>query len=512
MKYMNRNFILSFVVLVVLSFISCENDKLVVDILIQNGTIYDGIDDKPKAGSIGILGDKIVFVGAEDEKNIEAKKIIDAEGLIVCAGFIDPHTHADRELKDPKKSHNAPFLMQGVTTVVVGNDGNSYYPTRDFRALYEKHGIGTNAVLMTGHGTLRKMVVGRSDKEATDEDITNMQKIIDNEMNEGSFGLSTGLYYAPGSYSNTEEIIALAKIAAKYDGIYDTHLRDEGAYNIGLVAAIEEAIEIGRQAKLPIHISHIKCLGVDVWGQSATVIDLVERSRTDGIDVTANQYPYDASATGLQSAVVPRWAESGGSDSLFIRFDNPTLKKRILQETKRNIQRRGGPDKLLIVMVSDSAFLGKNLLEISKDLNVSPEAAVFSVLKTGSVRVASFNMTKQDIRNFMEQPWVVTGSDGNTGHPRKYGSFPRKYNKYVKEEKVLDLSTFIKNSSARTAEIYKIPNRGKLAEGYFADVIIFDPLTFKDKADYTDAFQLSEGLMYSIINGKNVRRAWKYYR
>ena len=389
-----------------------------------------------------------------------------------------------------------------MTTVVVGNDGNSLFPTSKYKDLFEKNGIGTNAVLLVGHGTIRKQAMGNSDELATDIDIEKMQNLIQQEMDAGAFGMSTGLFYAPGSYSNTDEVIALAKTVSKNDGIYDTHLRDEGSFTMGLIPAIEEAIQIGREAKLPIHISHIKCLGVDVWNQSNTVIQLIENAQKEGIEITANQYPYEASATGLKSAVVPRWAESGGKDSLFIRYNNPKFKSRILKETKANIARRGGPDKLLIVKAVDSAIVGKILLEISAELHISPEETVFKILETGFIKVASFNMNTDDIINFMKQDWVVTGSDGGSGHPRKYGSFPRKYNKYVLEEKNIDLPTFINNSTAKTAEIYKIPNRGKLIEGYYAYIIIFNPQTFKDNSDYIDAFQFAEGLEYSIINGK----------
>jgi len=238
-------------------FFGCQSEPIVVDILIQNGTIYNGVDTNSQKVSIGILADKIVFIGNEKGKLIEAKKTIDAAGLIVCPGFIDPHTHSDRELKIPEKSHNLPFLMQGVTTVVAGNDGNSFFPTKDFKALYEKHGIGTNAVLLTGHGTIRKLVVGRTNRKATEEEMKNMESLVQKEMDAGAFGLTTGLFYAPGSYGDTDEIIALAKVVAKNNGIYDSHIRDEGSYSIGLKGAIEEAIEIGRQAKLPIHIAHI---------------------------------------------------------------------------------------------------------------------------------------------------------------------------------------------------------------------------------------------------------------
>ncbi len=491
-----------FMLVILVSIFSCSKKNIEVDILIKNGTVYNGIDKTPKNISIAIKDDKIVFIGDENTVVINAVKTIDANGLIVCPGFIDPHTHAEDDVKDAKKSHNLPFLMQGVTTVTIGNDGSSYFPTKKFKTLYEKHGLGTNVVLMVGHGTIRKEVIGTSNRKATNNDIEKMQELVQQEMDAGTFGMSTGLFYAPGSYSNTEEVIALAKIVAKNNGIYDTHLRDESSFTIGLISAIEEAIKIGRLAKLPIHISHIKCLGVDVWRKSDTIINIIEKARAEGINITANQYPYEASATSLKAAVVPRWAESGGIDSLFIRYNQPALKKRILEETKKNIIRRGGADKLLIVKAIDTTLVGKNLFEISQLFNISPEETVFKTLKTGFVKVASFNMNSDDISNFMKQDWVVTGSDGGSGHPRKYGSFPRKYHKYVKQEKLIDIATFINNSTSRTAEIFKILNRGKIKEGYYADIIIFNPKTFKDKADYIDAYKYAEGLEYSIINGQ----------
>jgi len=243
-------------------------------------------------------------------------------------------------------------------------------------------------------------------------------------------------------------------------------------------------------------------LGADVWGKSNEVIQLIENGIAEGIDITANQYPYDASSTGLRPAVVPRWAESGGIDSLFIRYEQENLKKQILNETEINITRRGGAVKLLITRAKDSSYVGKNLLEISEMLNVSPQEAVFEILKTGDAGVISFNMKESDIINFMKQPWVVTGSDGGKNHPRRYGTFPRKYNKYVRQEKVISIARFINNSSSKTAEIIKIPERGKLKKGYYADVIIFDPEEFMDKADFFNTDKFSEGLEYSIINGK----------
>lgn len=496
-----KNLKLLFSFILVSCLISCK-DKISADILIQNGTVYNGMDTNSQNVSIAIKEDKIIYVGDVNTVSINAKKTINASGLIVSPGFIDPHTHADRDLKDPEKAHNTPFLFQGVTTVVIGNDGDSFYPTKDYQKIYAEQGIGTNVAQLVGHHEILEAVIGKSDIKPTQAQLTKMQELMQKEMDAGAFGMSTGLYYAPGSYTSTEEVIALAKIVAANDGIYDTHLRDESSNTIGLVASVQEAIEIGRQAKLPIHISHIKCLGVDVWHQSDSIIKMVEAAQKEGIEVTANQYPYDASATSLNAAVAPRWAASGGKDSLLYRAKQAKYKDLIFKETELNIKRRGGPDKLLIVKCDNNQFLGKTLIEISEILNLPPEEAVYSILETGYVRVASFNMNTSDIHNFMKQDWVVTGSDGNTGHPRKYGSFPRKYHKYVKQDSVIDLATFINGSTSKTADIFKIQNRGKLQEGYYADIIIFNPETFKDKADYKDAFQLSEGLKYSIINGK----------
>ena len=484
-----------------LSVMSCKR-KMDADILIVNGMVYTGTDKAPDNTVIAINNDTISFIGDKKDATITANKVIDATGFIVCPGFIDPHTHADRDLKDPEKSDNKPFLFQGITTVVVGNDGDSYYPVSKYRDVYTKQGIGTNVILLTGQGTIRNEVIGNSNRPASPEEITAMKQIAQQEMDAGAFGMSTGLFYAPGGYADTEEVIALAKVIAENDGIYDTHLRDESTYSVGLINAVNEAIEIGEKAKIPIHISHIKCLGVDVWKESDSIINLINNARKNGIAISANQYPYEASATGLIAATVPRWVESGGKDSILIRFKDKRFTQKILDETNENITRRGGPEKLLIVNAEDKELIGKTLKDIAEDMNLSPEKTVFEIIKNNNIRIASFNMSDYDIRNFMKQEWLVTGSDGNTGHPRKYGTFPRKYNTYVKQEKLIDLDRFIKNSTAETAKILKIPNRGVLKEGYFADIIIFDPETFKDKADYTHPYELSEGLVYSIINGQ----------
>ena len=491
---------LGYLLFLICVFSSCKSD-INADLLIINGNVYDGITSKAQNVNIAIKNDKIIYI-SDNKKSINANKIIDAEGLIISPGFIDTHTHSDRDLNNKETSHNLPFLKQGITTVVVGNDGDSYYPISDYKSLYESQGIGTNVIMLVGHGTIRNKVLGNINKKPTSDELIEMQKLITQEMSSGAFGMSTGLFYSPGSYANTEEIVSLAKIVSNNGGIYDTHLRDESNYNIGLISAIKETIDIGLKANIPVHISHIKCLGRNVWNQSDSIIKLVEFYREKGLNITANQYPYDASATSLKGAVVPRWAESGGKDSLFIRFNDKKNKTRILKETSSNIFRRGGADKLLIVNSKNSDLIGKNLLELSIEFNKPPEEVVYRLIKSENIGVASFNMIEEDIINFMKQSWVFTGSDGNTGHPRKYGSFPKKYSEYVVEKKILDLSEFITNSTSKPAEFFNVNKRGKIKQGYYADIIIFDPLYFKDKADYSNAFTYSEGLIYSIINGE----------
>lgn len=497
---MKRTFIGCLALVALLS--ACKGKKgIKADILIVNGIVYDGIGVKPRSVSVAVKDDKIVWVGDKSDEML-ASRTIDAEGLIVSPGFIDPHTHATNDLADPNRSHNKPFLFQGVTTVTIGNDGSSPYPLAKYREVCKEHGVGTNVVTLVGHGTIRKQVMGESDREPTDRELEKMEDLMQQELDAGAFGMSTGLFYAPGSFATTDEVVALAEVVAKNNGIYDTHMRDESTYSIGLVDAVKEAIAIGERANIPVHISHIKCLGTDVWKQSDSIIEIVERAQRKGVEVTANQYPYEASATSLKAAVVPRWAESGGVDSLFIRLQDQRLNKKILQETRQNIARRGGADKLLVIQAPDTALQGKNIEEIARDFGRAPEKVVFDILKQGYIKIASFNMNPYDIENFMVRPWVVTGSDGGSGHPRKYATFPYKYRKFVQRDSVLDLASFINRSSSKTAEILNLSKRGTIKTGNYADIIIFDPEHFMDKADYLDAFQLSEGIRYSIINGK----------
>jgi len=480
-----------------------------VDLLIVHGELIDGSGGKPRTTDLGIRGDRIVFVGDSRRGRpgtgiigFKAARTIDATGLIVAPGFIDPHTHTLSDLTDEKRKANEAFLLQGVTTVLTGNDGGSVLNVGELLSKWEQQGIGTNAALFAGFGTIRGKVLGPTDAQPTAAQLEEMKQYVARAMDDGAFGMSTGLYYAPQSYSKTEEVIELAKVAAAKGGVYDTHMRDEGSYSIGLLGAIEETIRIGREAKIPVHISHIKALGPEVWGQSKPAIALMKKSRAQGVDILACQYPYDASGSSLTASLVPRWAEVGGRSELLQRIDDSKINERLLADMRDNLRRRGGADSLLITDFRDRKLVGKRLSDVAKDMNKPPVEAALDLIKLGNVAVASFNMNEKDIDRFMKEKLVVTCSDGSGGHPRKYGTFPKKLRTYVFDHKLISLPFMVRNSSALTAEWFRIPQRGMIREGYFADVIVFDPKTVSDRSTYEQPELPAVGMNYVIVNGK----------
>ena len=474
-----------------------------VDILILHGKLVDGSGRKARKADVAIRGDRIVFVGDGSKAGLTAARTIDATGMIVAPGFIDSHTHTLEDLSDPARKTDEPYLMQGVTTVVTGNDGGSALNIGDTLRKWNEQGIGTNAALLAGFGTVRRRVLGPTDAQPTSEQLEEMKKLIGQAMDDGAFGMSTGLYYAPQSYAKTEEVIELAKVAAAKGGIYDTHMRDEGSYNIGLLGAISETIRIGREAHIPVHISHIKALGPDVWGQSKQAIGLMKKARREGIDATACQYPYEASGSSLTASLVPRWAEIGGQSRLLERIQDAETRPRLIAEMEQNLKRRGGAESLLIIDSRDHQYVGKRLNQIAQEMNKTPVEAALEIIKNaGGAGVASFNMSEKDIRRFMKDKFVMTCSDGSTGHPRKYGTFPKKLHDYVLTTKLISMEFMVRNSSALTAETFRIPERGLIREGYFADVIVFDPKTITDRATYEQPEVLSEGMRFVIVNGQ----------
>ncbi|MGH9755525.1 MAG: prolyl oligopeptidase family serine peptidase [Blastocatellia bacterium] len=481
-----------------------------LDILIRGGSVIDGAGTDAVKADVGIAGDRIVFVGDAAKENLQAERVIDATGLIVAPGFIDPHTHADDDLFDPKRAANLHYLTQGVTTVFIGNDGRSRIPLGKALEQLQSQGIGVNVASFVGHGAVRQSVMGMSDAAPTPEQLEKMKSLVREGMDDGALGLSTGLYYAPGSYAKTEEVIELAKVAAERGGVYDTHQRDESSYTIGLLASIEEVIRIGREAKIPVHISHIKALGADVWGRSAKAIEIIDRARAEGVNATANQYPYIASGTGLSAALLPRWAEAGGRREMLKRIDDPAIRPKLITEMEQNLKRRGGAKSLLIRSGADRSLVGKRLDEIARSRGKSAIETALDIIKAGNAGVTSFNMTESDIENFMKQSWVMTGSDGSGGHPRKYGAYPRKIREYVLNRRVLTLPRMIQSSSLQVAETFNLKDRGKLGPGYFADVIVFDEKTIADRATYENPEIIAEGMKYVIVNGKVAIDGGKY--
>ncbi|MBO9697641.1 MAG: amidohydrolase family protein [Sphingopyxis sp.] len=483
------------------------------DLVIRGGTIYTG-DAAPFRGDIAIRGDRIVYVGPKAPAG--ATKTIDATGLIVTPGFIDPHAHVNDALaaKDPATRLVLPFLTQGVTTAFIGVDGGGNpdiaraFGIADAGADGEDEAgldqssrdYGINFAAYVGFGAVRAKVIGDADRAPTPAEFAQMSALVDRAMCDGALGLSTGLFYAPQSFAKRDEVVALAKVAAARGGVYDSHIRDESSYTIGLKGAVEEALSVGRDAAIPVHIAHIKALGVDVHGQAPAIIAQIEAAQKAGQIVHADQYPWSASGTGLSAALLPRWAQDGGRAAMLKRFDDSAAMARMRPEIVENLRRRGGSASLLITS-GPAAFEGKTLEQVAKDRGIDPVDAAILILKQREAGVASFNQDEADIAAFMKRSWVVTSSDASQGHPRYYASYARKYATYVREKGVLDLQTFIRQSSFATARMFNLEGRGELKAGAFADVIAFDPAAFAPRADYARPALFSTGMRFVVVNG-----------
>ncbi|UZK65952.1 N-acyl-D-amino-acid deacylase family protein [Sphingomonas sp. M1-B02] len=468
-----------------------------VDLLIRGGTIYTG-STEPFVGDVAIRGDRIVAVGKRVDAT--AARTIDARGMIVAPGFIDPHTHmADALASDKAEERLVPaFLMQGVTTAFIGNDGGGSPDVGRTLASAATKPVGINFGAYTGFGAVREAVVGMADRAPTADELARMKGLVATAMCQGALGLSTGLFYAPQSFAKTDEVVALAREAGRRGGTYDSHIRDESSYTVGLTAAIDEAIRIGREGGLPSHISHIKALGVDVQGQAPAIIARIEAARRAGQRVTADQYPWSASGTSLVASLMPLWAQDGGRSALLKRFADAGLGERLRAGIVENLRKRGGADKLLIV---EGKYANRTLAAVAQELGQDPVEAAISVIRIQDPGVVSFNQSEADIAAFMRQPWVMTGSDASGGHPRVYGSFARKYAKYVVADRVLTLRQFIERSSSLTADTFGLEGRGHLRKGAFADVVVFDPKTYAARATYEQATLLASGVRTVVVNG-----------
>lgn len=470
------------------------------DLLLKGGTIYDGSDRPAFVGDVAIMGDRISFVGAGGP--MRARRVIDARGLIVAPGFIDPHTHADTNQSDPVRRRLDNWLAQGVTTIVTGNDGNGSPDIAGQTSALAARPIGPNLASYVGFGAVRTAVLGEADVAPDAMQLAQMQALVAKGMCEGALGLSAGLFYAPQKFANTEEVIAVARQAGNRGGLYDTHQRDESSYGIGLLASVDEVLRIGREAGMPVHFSHLKALGADVHGQAPAVIARIAAARATGQVVTADQYPYPASGTSLSAALLPGWAQAGGITAIRARIADPVQHSRLRADIADNLRRRGGAAAFLLT-ATDRPWSGKRLDAVAAGWQLDAIDAALRIINDDpdGGAAASFNKAEADIETFMRQPWVVTGSDGSAGHPRIAGTFPHQYRHYVVKNQTLSLASFIRQSSARTADLLKLDRRGYLRAGWFADVVVFDPARFAPRSDYAQPNLLAVGVNTLLING-----------
>ncbi len=479
------------------------------DLIIQSGTVVDGFGVPARAADVAIDGGRIAAVG--DLGAAAADRVIDANGLHVFPGFIDTHSHAMPALLRGELRTAHPLLAQGITTIFANPDGGGTVDLADQRARIRDPGVGVNVGQLIGHGSVRRAVLGMQAREATSEELGRMQTIVRDGMDGGAFGLSSGLYYSPGSYAPTGEVVELAKIATEYGGVYQSHIRDESDYSVGLLGAVDEVIEISRGSGITGVVTHIKALGPRVWGESAEVVRRIEAARAEGLAVYADQYPYGASGTSIIGALVPRWALAGDGGDLYARMEDPGERARLVPEMWENLDRRGGADRLMLQGGPDG---GRTLQDVADDRGMDAIETALALLAEaregggGGTGLTSFNMNDEDIERFMAQPWMMTSSDGSLWvpgeghpHPRGFGAFPRRIRKYVLEEGVTTLEQAIHAMTALPAQVYGIEGRGVLEPGAAADVVVVDLERFRDTADYDDPHGLAEGVEYSLVNG-----------
>jgi N-acyl-D-aspartate/D-glutamate deacylase len=475
------------------------------DVVIRGATLYDGSGKPGQVGDLALKGDRIVAVGSFAVAG--EPRVIDGKGLIAAPGFIDLHTHSDYPLQKPATRANLNYLMQGVTTVVTGNCGSGPTDVAAYFKALETGGIGSNVIHQVPHNNVRSKVMGNANRLPTADELTKMEALVDQGMKDGAWGLSTGLIYNPGTYAKTDEIIALAKVAAKHGGFYASHIRNEGT---DVLSAIEEALTIGREAKLPVHISHLKASGRRAWGKAGDEIALIEKARKAGHTVTADQYPYVASSTSLAATLIPPRFREGSAKDFLARLDDPEQGKLIRKAIEDGIDGRDGGKSLRIARYAPKpAWQGKDLQAIAEQEKKAPVEIVVEIERNGGAQVVNFGMSEEDVRLIMKQPWVATASDGSAQvfndsvpHPRSYGTFPRKIGHYAIADKLIPVELAVRSASGLPADVLKLPERGYLKAGYFADVVLLDPAEYRDRATYDKPHAYATGVVYLWVNGK----------
>jgi N-acyl-D-amino-acid deacylase len=498
-----------------------------MDVIVRNVDVLDGSGSPAHRNDVGLTGNRIAAIG--DLSTAEADLAIDGSGLVAAPGFIDMHSHSDFTLPINPRAESK--IRQGVTTEVVGMCGASPAPldaaakerSRSSRpelpwewntyAQYlnylSRQGISVNIIPMVGHGAIRAMVVGLDDRPPSTDEMAEMKELVGRAMDEGAWGLSTGLIYPPGIYSATDELVELSRVPARRNGFYFSHIRQEGA---DLLKAVTEAVEIGERAGLPVQIAHFKANGQDYWPLLAQALALLDDARARGIDVAADRYPYVASSTGLQHDL-PAWAREGGTEALLERLSTPDTRRHILAELNAASPRW---DKTVIAHAPNCPECeGLNVAQIAGERNADPSETALDLLTENETRVSvvHFGMSEGNLHSVLRHPAVMIGSDGSArlpegplgegkAHPRNYGTFPRVLSKYVREEGVLSLPEAIHKMTGLPASRMGLTDRGRLQAGLAADVVLFDPNTVRDTATFAEPYQYPEGIQYVFVNGQ----------
>jgi len=489
------------------------------DVLITNARILDGTGAPPVSGDVAIVGRRIVRVSTVPLSRDSALRVIDARGQVVAPGFIDLHAHLDPLFRMPDAESAA---RQGVTLALGGPDGGGPWPFAAYVDSADRAGLGINVAFLAGHNTIREQVMGTANRAPTADELARMTSMVGQAMHEGAFGLSTGLRYIPGFYSKTDEVVALSKVAADSGGIYTSHLREEG---IGLFEGVGEALEIGRQARIPVVLTHHKAIGQKMWGKSTVTLRMVDSARTAGTDVMIDQYPYTASSTSL-NVLVPPWALEGGREELRKRLANPVLKDSITRGViDYLLNDRGGGDvrRVQFANVSwDPSLNGKTLYDwaVRKGVQPTPQKTAPLVLEgvlNGGASMVFHVIDEGDVRRIMAHPTTMIASDGRLSrpgeavpHPRNYGTFPRVLGEYVRVQKVLTLEQAVHKMTGMPAKRLGLEDRGCIRAGCAADITIFDPATIADKGTFTEPHQYPVGIDWVLVNGTPVVAEGKF--
>ncbi len=506
---------IKFIVLLFISYTISAQEK--VDVLIKNGRIADGTGNPWIYGDIAIKDGKIVRHGKLGD--IAAEKTIDATGLIIAPGFIDVHTHIEGEEKDNPTADN--FIYDGVTTVITGNCGSSQVDIGKYLSMIDSLKVSINVAALIGHNSVRREVMGTSNRDPDESEVKKMEALVDEAMREGAVGISTGLIYIPGTYSKTEEIVRLAKVAAKHNGVYASHMRNEGD---SVVPAIREALHIGRTARIPIEISHFKVSGQQNWGRSDETVALIEKAREEGIDVTIDQYPYTASSTSL-STMIPDDILADGADSIRARLTRPDTKKYVIDQMLKSLKRRKLKHFSYAVVSfhrADTTLNGKSIEEINRIKGRRHKAkyeaeTVIDLMLNGGAGMVFHGMSEQDVKRIMQYPYNMFASDAsirifNQGvpHPRGYGTNARVLGKYVREEKVLTLEEAIRRMTSLPAQKFGLSDRGLISTGMAADIVMFSERDVQDLSSFEKPHQYSKGFQYVLVNGEIVVESGKH--